>query len=149
MDQDKVDQVVSKSEVILNSLGGVGDVCSKGTDSIIFSMKRFNIKRIITCSSLGVGDSYKDCSFMTKCIIYCFISKPIADKNMQEDLINDSGLDFITVRPPRLMDGPSVGTFKTENVHGGKIPRCDVATFMLRQINSNEFLGKSVSLASS
>lgn len=42
----------------MNSLGGWDDVCSVGTKVIIDSMKKFNVKRIITCSSLGAGDSY-------------------------------------------------------------------------------------------
>ena len=52
-------------EIIINSLGSSvlnggagGDICSKGTEVILKAMKNENVKRIITCSSLGVGDSY-------------------------------------------------------------------------------------------
>lgn len=52
-------------DIIINSLGnsvsngGIGgDVCSKGTEVILKAMKENNVKKIITCSSLGVGDSY-------------------------------------------------------------------------------------------
>jgi putative NADH-flavin reductase len=147
-DQSKVDLVISQCDIVINSLGGPGNVCSKGTEQIIFSMKRFNIKRIITCSSLGVGDSYREVGCFTRFIICLFIKKPIADKNIQEDLLNNSGLDYITVRPGHLINADSVGTFKTENVTGGKIPRCDVATFILKQISSDEYLKRSVSLVS-
>jgi putative NADH-flavin reductase len=148
-DQEKVNEVISKSEIVINSLGGMNDVCSKGTEKIIKSMKQYNQRRIITCSSLGVGSSYNDCSYLVRFFIYLIISKPIADKNIQEDLLFKSGLDFITVRPAGLTNGASIGTFKTENVSGGRIPRCDVATFMLKQIYSNDYLGKAVSLSSS
>ncbi len=59
-----MDKVTQGQDIIINSLGattlkGVGsDLCSKGTEIIIKSMKLNSIKRIITCSSLGVGDSY-------------------------------------------------------------------------------------------
>jgi putative NADH-flavin reductase len=148
MDQSKVDSVISQCEIVINSLGGRNDVCSKGTERIIFSMKRFSIKRIITCSSLGVGDSYKEISCFTRFIVCCFIKKPIADKNIQEDLLINSGLDYITVRPGGLTNEASKGTFKTEKVTGGRIPRCDVATFMLRQLSSDEYLKQCVSLVS-
>ena len=147
-DQEKVNEVISQSDIVLNSLGGWDDVCSKGTEKIIKSMKQYNKKRIITCSSLGVGSSYNDCSYLVRFFIYMIISKPIADKNIQEELLFNSGLDFIIVRPAGLTDKASYGTFKTENVSGGTIPRCDVATFMLRQIYSDEYLGKAVSLTS-
>lgn len=45
-------------------------------------MNENNVKRIITCSSLGVGESYKDCNFSTKIVVNTFIKKPIADKNI-------------------------------------------------------------------
>lgn len=64
----------------MNSLGGWDDVCSFGTKVIIESMKKYNVKKIITCSSLGVGDSYKECSFLTKVFVNLVIRKPIADK---------------------------------------------------------------------
>ena len=111
-------------------------------------MKQYNKKRIITCSSLGVGSSYNDCSYLVRFFIYMIISKPIADKNIQEELLFNSGLDFIIVRPADLTDKASYCTFETENVSGGRIPRFDVTTFMLRQIYSDEYLGKAVSLTS-
>jgi len=148
LDPQKVKEVVESQNVIINSLGGSDDIASKGTKVIIDAMKEKNVKRIITCTSLGVGDSYNDCSFLTKTFIWGFISKPIADKNIQEKLLFDSGLDSIIVRPSRLMDEPAKGVFKTRNVSAGSIPRPDVAAFMLKQLESNEYLGKAVSLAS-
>lgn len=148
MNEEKVKEVVQNQNVIINSLGGLDDIASKGTKVIIDAMKEKNIKRIITCTSLGVGDSYNDCSFLTKTFIWGFISKPIADKNIQEKLLFESGLENIIVRPARLMNEPAKGTFKTQGVSSGSIPRADVAAFMLKQLESNEYLGKAVSLAS-
>lgn len=41
-------------------------------------------------------------------------------------------MDYTIVRPGGLVNKDSVGTFKTDNVTGGTIPRVDVAIFMLR-----------------
>lgn len=148
LNPDKVKEVVEGQNVIINSLGGWDDVASKGTQVIINAMKEKNVKRIITCSSLGVGDSYNECSFVTKAFIWAIISKPIADKNIQEKYLFESGLDSIIVRPGGLTDNPPKGLFKTQGVSGGRIPRADVAAFMLKQLQSNEYLGKAVSLVS-
>ena len=72
--------VVKNQDVIINSLGGKDNVCSEGTRIIVDSMKRNGVKRIITCTSLGVGDSYAKCNFITKAFINLMIRKPIADK---------------------------------------------------------------------
>jgi len=146
--QEKVDEVIKNCDLVLNSLGGWNDVCSKGTAIIINSMKKYGIKRIITCTSLGVGDSYKDCSLFTKAFIWAVISKPIADKNIQEQYLFESGLDYIIVRPTGLVDKPANGNYITQGVSGGTIPRADVAGFMLKQIYSDEYLKRAVSLAS-
>ena len=148
LDCEKVKEITKEQNVIINSLGGWDDVCSKGTKIIIDAMKENKIRRIITCSSLGVGDSYNNCSFITKGFIWGFISKPIADKNIQEQYLNESGLDSVIVRPGGLTDSAPTGKYLTENVSGGRIPRADVAAFILEQVNSDKYLGKAVSIVS-
>lgn len=148
LNPEKVAQVVENQNLIINSLGGMDNIASQGTKVIINAMKEKNVKRIITCTSLGVGDSYKDCSFMTKTFIWGFISKPIADKNVQEKYLFESGLDSIIVRPARLTNEPAKGVLRTQGVSAGSVPRADVAAFMLKQLESDEYLGKAVSLAS-
>lgn len=147
-DIEKVRETIEGNNVVIVSLGGWDDVCSKGTEKIIHVMNEKNVKRIITCTSLGCGDSYDDCSFFTKAFIWGFIRKPIEDKNLQEKFIFNSGLDWTVVRPARLMNEPSKNIYITEGVSGGSIPRIDVARFMLNQISSTKYLHKAVSLAS-
>ena len=136
---DKVLETVSNQDVIINSLGGWDDVCSKGTEVIVKAMKEKNVKRIITCTSLGVGDSYPNCSIFTKFFIWLVIKKPISDKNIQEKILFDSGLDIIIVRPGGLTNSNPKGVFQTENVTGGRIPRADVADFILQQLFSDKY----------
>jgi putative NADH-flavin reductase len=154
LNQDNVNEVVKGQDVVINALGsrvlkGAGiDICSVGTKNIIASMKNLGVRRIITCTSLGVGDSYPTCSLFTKFFFWAIIKRAIADKDIQERYLFESGLDNIIVRPGGLTDNPARGLFKTQNVTGGRIPRADVATFMLKQLQSDEFLGKAVSLVS-
>jgi len=145
---EKVLETVNNQDVIVNSLGGWDDVCSKGTELIVRAMKEKNVRRIITCTSLGVGDSYPNCSLFTKLFIWMVIKKPIADKNIQEKILFDSGLDVIIVRPGGLTNNNPKGVFQSENVSGGRIPRADVADFMLQQLYSDQYLGKAVSIVS-
>lgn len=65
LDRPAVDQVVKGQDVIINSLGNRGfsgpalTVCSEGTPVILDAMKTHQIKRVITVTSFGAGDSWK------------------------------------------------------------------------------------------
>lgn len=153
LNSQSVDEVCSGNEVILNCLGskvlrGNGvDICSKGTEIILNSMKKLGPKKIITCTSLGTGDSYARCSFFTKLFVNLIIKNPIADKVIQEDLIKKSGLDFIIIRPSGLIDKPGKGNYTVSfDISGGRVARADVANWIVKQINSNEWIGKSPSM---
>ena len=70
-----------------------------------------------------------------------------ADKNRQEALIRDSGLDWVLVRPSVLNDKPARGNVRAitdlSGFHGGNIARADVATFVLDQVACNAWLHRS------
>lgn len=154
MNYDVLENVLKESEVVINCLGSTGlsdnlNICSKGTEVIISVMKKLKLKKMITCSSLGVGDSYDQCSYMTRLVIWGILSKVIADKDIQENMIKKSGLDFIIVRPPRLMDWGYTGKYRIGyDVSGGKISRTDVADWIVKNLFSDEFLNKTPSIVS-
>lgn len=154
MNENNVEEVLKDSEVVINCLGSTGlsdnlDICSKGTEVILRVMKKLKIKKILTCSSLGVGDSYDQCSYMTRLVIWGILSKVIADKDIQENMIKKSGLDFIIVRPPRLMDWGFTGKYRIGyDISGGKVSRSDVADWIIKNLFSDEFLNKTPSIVS-
>jgi hypothetical protein len=69
-----------------------------------------------------------------------------ADKERQEQAIQQSELDWIIVRPSRLTDDPRGGAYRVA-LDGrtvlGKIGRADVASFMLAQLTDDRYLRKS------
>jgi hypothetical protein len=80
-----------------------------------------------------------------------FLLKTLAGK-LLEDSINqkkaiiNSGLDWIIVRGPRLLDGPRTGKYQTGYLNmgpGQKINRADVADFMLKLVHDNSYLHKA------
>ena len=74
------------------------------------------------------------------------------DRELQEEYIKNSTLDWIIIRPGGLTDGPLTGQY----LHGFsindttvkiKISRADVADFMLKQIYGDTYLHKTPSLS--
>ena len=109
-------------------------------------MQGTDVKRLISLSSLGVGDSRANLPFFTKYIIVAvFLRHAFVDHERQEAVVKQSLLDWTIVRPPHLKDGPRTEVYR----HGfptmdtrikGWISRADVADFMLKQIVDDTYL---------
>jgi putative NADH-flavin reductase len=149
LDPAAVESSVAEQEAVLCAIGaGAGRTTLRevGTRSIIQAMERTGVRRLIVQSSLGVGDSRANLTFVTKYIIVdLFLRHAFADHERQEAVVRASSLDWTIVRPPYLTDGPRTGTYR----HGfpakrtriqGKISRADVADFMLKQLTSDTYL---------
>jgi uncharacterized protein YbjT (DUF2867 family) len=74
-----------------------------------------------------------------------------ADLAVMEDDLRASGLDWTSVRPPRLSNGPLTTTYRTaygRNVRGGWIvSRADVADLMLRLVQAPDSIAQTVGVA--
>ncbi|MBB4128211.1 uncharacterized protein YbjT (DUF2867 family) [Xanthomonas translucens] len=121
---------------------------STATRALVSAMKAERVGRLIAITGLGAGDSAGHGGFLfDKLIFPLLLRKVYADKNRQEALIRDSGLDWVLVRPTVLNDKPARGAVRaiTElaGFHGGRIARADVATFVLDQVTSNVWLRRS------
>jgi uncharacterized protein YbjT (DUF2867 family) len=70
-----------------------------------------------------------------------------ADKNRQEVLIRDSGLDWLLVRPSILNNKPSSATIRAltdlSGFRGGTISREEVAKFVFDQVGTATWLHQS------
>jgi putative NADH-flavin reductase len=69
----------------------------------------------------------------------------LTDHAKEEDLIKQSTLDWVIVRPARLTNGPYTGRYQSgEDVRGGtflaSISRADVADFMVKQLTDDRYV---------
>jgi putative NADH-flavin reductase len=116
-------------------------------------MERKEVRRFVSLSSMGVGDSRSNLGFVTKFIIVpIFLRHAFADHAKQESVIRLSSLDWIIVRPPRLKDSPRTGQYKHGIPIGNKeiqgiISRADVADFMLNQLTEGTYLRQEVGIS--
>lgn len=128
-------------------------ILSKGTENIINAMIGNGVKRFICITSLGINDSrFKLGLYYTLFTIPIILFFYFLDKSKQEKLIMGSTLDWTIVRPGQLTNGkkrtiykhgPKVGNYILTKV----ISRADVAHFMLNNLESTEYLRKTVGIA--
>lgn len=110
-------------------------------------MNEIGIKRIVTLSSIGVGDSYPYAPwFMRMGIKLTNFKISFADHNAQEELLRRSGLDWVIARPVALNDNDEQGDLVISYNNKPavfKMSRKRLAKFLVDALESNEFVQKS------
>lgn len=121
---------------------------STATRGLVNAMQAEQVSRLVCITGLGAGDSAGHGGFAFDNLIFpLLLRKVYADKNRQEAIVRDSGLDWILVRPSILNDKPGRGAARAltdlSGFHGGTIAREDVASFVLDQVGSDAWLRRS------
>lgn len=121
---------------------------SRATRALVSAMKAEQVSRLVAISGIGAGDSVGHGGLLFDRLIYPLLLRNVyADKNRQEAIIRDSGLNWVLVRPAVLNDKPGRGLPRAledlSAFHGGTISRDDVASFVLDQVGSDTWLHRS------
>jgi uncharacterized protein YbjT (DUF2867 family) len=150
-DLSAVEHGTSGQDAVLCALGvpagvkGPVTLCGDGTERIVAAMARHGVRRIVCQTAFSAGESrnWGLSAWMTRRVI----GQIMCDKDRQERLLRDSGLDFVIVRPPTLTQGARRGTYRVRE-HAwlwlwNHVSRADVAEFMLAQVDSDHYVGKA------
>jgi putative NADH-flavin reductase len=169
-DPGTLESAVAGVDAVLSGLGARArsdaGIASRGTRALITAMRATGVRRIVVVSAAPVGTVASgrrpnpprhdpgDGFFMR------YLGSPFAkaafgnsyaDLALMEDLLASSGLDWTSVRPPRLTNRPLTGSYRTavgQNVRGGwLVSRADVAHLMLAVIGRPETVGHTVGVA--
>ena len=108
--------------------------------------------RLVVISVLGAGESGEQASFLYEHLFLpTFLRGAIKDKNAMEEVVRQSGLEWVLVRPPFLSDSDATGSVKivAEHETAHKITRGDLAQFLVDQLASDAYVGKAVTIANS
>ena len=155
-DAEAVARAAEGRDVVISCIGIMPtfkpvSLFSAGTKNVLESMDKNMDKSLISVTGIGAGDSRGHGGFFYDKIFQPFLLKTIyEDKDREESLIRNSQVNWIIVRPGFLTNGPMTGTYRLltdmTGVTAGKISRADVAHFMLNQLDSTEYLRKTLLL---
>jgi uncharacterized protein YbjT (DUF2867 family) len=152
-DEKVLRQAVKGRDAVISALGTPASpfrdvtLLSTATRALVSAMKAEHVSRLVAITGMGAGDSAGHGGFLFDNLIFpLLLRKAYADKNRQEAIIRDSGLDWTIVRPTVLNNKPRHDTIQTltdlSQFRGGSISRENVATFVLDQVTTDLWLHK-------
>lgn len=146
---------VKGADAVIVALGAgrKGAVREAGTRAVVEAMKQAGAGRLIVQSTIGVGTSRPNLNLLWKYVMFgALLRSAYADHVLQEQVLEESDLDWTIVRPSAFADqspGPVRHGFAgSEKGLLLKIGRADVAAFLLAQIEDENYLRRAVSVSS-
>jgi len=148
-----IDAALDGIEVVVQTLGVSASelfkpvsLFSESTQVLLPAMKRHAIRRLVAVTGFGAGDSHDAIGLLQMVPFRAMLGRAYDDKDVQERLIKNSGLDWTIVRPGILTNSPRGGSYrvleKPSQWRNGVISRADVADFILRSIDDDDFIHK-------
>src|SRR5579859_3394694 len=169
-DPAALEAAIGGTGAVLSALGprsrSDAGITASGTRAIVDAMRATGVRRILVVSAAPVGTVPSpgnphplkhdpgDGFFMRHLpspMIQAILREHYADLARMEDVLRDSGLDWTSVRPPRLTNGPVTGRYRVaygRNLRRGlTISRADVAHYMLHALDDPDSVGQTVGVA--
>jgi len=125
--------------------GGATKLFSQTTRALLQAMTADGVIRLIAVTGVGAGETRGHGGFLYDRIVFpLFTRKRYADKDRQEALIADSGIDWTLVRPAPFRDRPAVGPLQVvtdvrPETKLRRITRDKVAAFVVDALASRTY----------
>ncbi|WP_019630754.1 NAD(P)-dependent oxidoreductase [Actinomadura atramentaria] len=159
MDPGALAPLVKDRDAVISALGSregraPTTVCTDGARSAIAALRETGGVRLLTVSASGAYPGPGDdpfTRFVMKPLLGLALKQGFVDTRRADTLVAESGLDWTIVRPPRLLNGPAKGSYRTavdRNIVGGiSIRRADLAAALLDFAPAVGTVGRVVSVA--
>jgi uncharacterized protein YbjT (DUF2867 family) len=154
LDRAAVSAALEGVDAVIESLGAPRDMAavlwgtrlfSSATRILIDAMQARGVRRLVAVTGLGAGDSRGKLGLLYDNLIFPLVLKRVYDdKDVQEQMIRASGLDWTIVRPGLLRSGrPTQRARALTNPAEwttGSVTRADVAAFLVREAFERRFV---------
>ncbi len=150
LNQKDVSKALEETDIVVSLFGHVkgspAGLQTDGTKNIIAAMKQHGLREIISLSGGGLPYPEKDkpkfADYMIRTIMKMAVPKVLNDAIEHHQVLQQSGLDWMIVRGPRLTNEPKKGTYRVGWVGvnaSTSIGRADLADFILKQVEQFTF----------
>jgi len=157
LDMTRVAAAVRQTDAVIQALGAAKGLqallsgttlFSQATRILIDVMREAGVRRLLAVTGLGAGDSRGHGGLLYDALVFPLVLKRVYDdKDVQEQMIRASGLEWTIARPGLLTSGPATGQARAladpKDWRAGSISRADVADFLVREAFERRFVGKT------
>ena len=153
LDPEAVSRAVAAHCAVIYALGaktlGPTTFFSESTRILLDAMRHHRVARLVAITGVGAGDTRGHGGVVYDRIIFpLFTRNAYNDKDRQEVLIRDSGVEFTLVRPASFRNHHAPTPLRVlTNVNGAvltMISRQEVADFVLDQVLDRRFIRQAV-----
>ena len=138
-------------DAVLSALGAGNslrsEIASRAVAALVPAMRARGIKRVIYLSAFGVGETLEQASLVQRLAYRTLLRRIFADKAKADSMLRQSDLDWTLVYPTVLTNGVRTGKYRVGErlamTGMPRISRADVASFMLAQVSSAEWLRRT------
>ena len=111
-------------------------------------MSTHGVKRLVAISWAGVflpGDHLTFGRRFVRSLVLLFSKYVALSKEREAAVIRETTLEWVLVRPPRIISGPATGKYRVlpDRVPSPKISQGDVASLMLACARGNEWVRRA------
>ncbi|HEX4312219.1 MAG TPA: SDR family oxidoreductase [Acidobacteriaceae bacterium] len=159
LDDKAVAAAMAGQDAVLSALGGTlsdDTLLPESIGHILAAMKREGLRRLIVLGASGVWPGAakrlsSGAQLFLRIIQATVLKKAFRAQHTMQMRIQASDTDWTVVQPPRLLSKPGTGIIRVDGetlpANGTTIARADVATFMLAQLKTSEWVRKSPFIA--
>jgi NAD(P)H-binding len=146
-DADAVGAAVEGQDAVVCALGAATPLrrdtaLAEGMPNIVAATKRHGVRRLVCLSFLAVHETRPQLSVLGRWLLAPLLRRNVvADHEVEGRVVRD----WAIARPPRLTNARRRGTYRSlasasANAAVPRIPRADLAAFMLRQVGEDIYL---------
>ncbi|MDK1472938.1 SDR family oxidoreductase [Streptomyces sp. 549] len=143
-------------DAVLSGLGGKPPVAQRTAAVVLDAMREAGVRRLLAVSAAPVGPVPPEEGPLFRAVLNPLVRFAFrhvyADLAAMERRLRESGTEWTAVRPPRLLDWPFTGRYRT--CVGGSVPRrhtvsrADLACAMLAMVEDRATFRQPVGVAS-
>ncbi len=126
-------------------------VLTAGIANIIEGMERHGVRRLVLETAIGSGESRRSLGWPARIAFREILRYLFQEKDRQERMVRDSGLDWTIVRPAVLTNGPLTDRLLEDppQTYGifTNVSRADVAEAIVRITEEERYVGRALALS--
>jgi putative NADH-flavin reductase len=159
LERDSLDDALAGCHAVVSALGIGGSraptvVYSKGIANVLGAMATASITRVSVISAAPVGPRAEQPFLEGRLVIPLlerFFGATYADMRRMEAVLEESRVDWVSLRPPRLVDKPATGAYRIDAdapLRRARSLRCaDLATALLDVLEREDLQGRTAFVA--